>query len=267
MDVGFKQIWCFLFPTHLKNKYATIKWDHFPKYIVYRVDFFQTIELPPPWIWWCFFRLMRFTRFNHSTLGRSPHLWTVRLVTSWWLLWWSWRNFNGKPSQQTKTPWMFKKATENIPSQKETSIPPIIFQGLCSGVYYEKIQLNSVRDLSQENKTYKGLDTQLGLLQGHEYFACPESMIELSSMYWNELDVTLPPRNITWNASFYICLFDPLQQIFIHILRRRQIHVYAHIDKYIILYTPSNAFCNWTSSMTAICSNSKPTSVGAPRGR
>ena len=124
----------------------------------------QRIELPPPWIKNLMsrkkkhqihplispvflFRLMRFTRFNHSTLGRSSegHLWTVCLVTSWWLLRWSWRIFNGKPSQQKNTAWMFKVATENISSQKETSIPPIFFQGLCStlGVYYEKCPLNS----------------------------------------------------------------------------------------------------------------------------
>ena len=35
------------------------------------------------------------------------------------------------------TPWKFNIATENIPSQKESSLPTIVFQGLCltSGGY------------------------------------------------------------------------------------------------------------------------------------
>ena len=161
MDVGFKQIWWFLFPTHLKE-YAKVKWDHFPKqcsgwkcsknWVATTLNQesheskkkHQIHPLISPVF---LFRLMRFTRFNHSTLGRSSegHLWTVCLVTSWWLLRWSWRIFNGKPSQQKNTAWMFKVATENISSQKETSIRPIFFQGLCStsGVYYEKCPLNS----------------------------------------------------------------------------------------------------------------------------
>ena len=37
----------------------------------------------------------------------------------------------GKLPTNTSTPWKFNIAPENIPSQKESSFPTIIFQGLC----------------------------------------------------------------------------------------------------------------------------------------
>ena len=43
--------------------------------------------------------------------------------------------FGGSPhgynSRETITPWKFNIAPENIPSQKESSLPTFIFQGLC----------------------------------------------------------------------------------------------------------------------------------------
>ena len=137
------------------KEYAKVKWDHFPKqcsgWKMFKELSCHHLESRISWVEketpdssthfpQCFFLdSWDSPDSTNSTLGRSSegHLWTVCLVTSWWLLRWSWRIFNGKPSQQKNTAWMSKIATENIPSQKETSMPPIFFQGLCStsGVY------------------------------------------------------------------------------------------------------------------------------------
>ena len=40
-------------------------------------------------------------------------------------------NNSAKKQQVMITPWKFNIAPENLQSQKETSLPTIIFQGLC----------------------------------------------------------------------------------------------------------------------------------------